>query len=180
MTTRLWLWLRTVLFRARLERDMQEEMSTQLSRATERFRAMGLPPEEARAAAHREFGNIESIKEDARDVRGGRGIESVAADLRYGIRRLSRAPFSALTMISVFALGIGFNSALFVFTSSLMNSPLPWMSSDPSLVRIRGIERRAPGMSIGREFSYPESSSTSRSSPGRFVETSSSSLRGRE
>ena len=53
---------------------MQEEMSTHLSRATERFRGMGLPPEEVRAAAHREFGNIESIKEGARDVRGGRVV----------------------------------------------------------------------------------------------------------
>ena len=47
-------------------------------------------------------------------------------------------------MIVVFALGIGFNAALFLFISSLVNSPLPGMSRDDSLVRIRGIERR-PG-----------------------------------
>ena len=154
--TRAWLWLRSVLFRARLEREMQEEMSAHLARATERFQAAGLPPDEARIAALREFGNVAAIKDDARDARGGRAIESVLADLRYGIRRLGRTPFSALTMILVFALGIGFNSALFLFISSIVNSPLPGVPRDASLVRIRGIDRRASGMTIGREFSYPE------------------------
>jgi len=85
-----------------------------------------------------------------------RGIESVVTDLRYGIRRLARTPFSALTMTVVFGLGIGFNAALFLFISSIVNSPLPGVPRDASLVRIRGIDRRAPGSTIGREFSYPE------------------------
>jgi predicted permease len=153
--TRLWWWLRSVLFRTRLERDMQEEMAAHLRRAAERFEASGLAPEAARAAAHREFGNVAALEEEARDARGGRGIESVLADLRYGVRRLSRTPFSAITMIVVFALGIGFNAALFIFVSSLVNSPVPGMTRDDSVVRIRGISRRA-GITIGREFSYPE------------------------
>lgn len=68
--TRTWLWLRSVLFRARLEREMQEEMAAHLARATERFQAAGLPPDEARTAALREFGNIAAIKDDARDAKG--------------------------------------------------------------------------------------------------------------
>jgi predicted permease len=155
MITRAWLWLRSILFRGRLERDMQEELSAHLRRATERFQASGLPPDAARRAAHVEFGNVDAIKEEARDARGGRAFDSIVADLRYGVRCLSRTPFSALTMIVVFALGIGCNAALFLFISSLVNSPLPGMSRDDSLVRIRGIERRA-GINIGREFPYPE------------------------
>ena len=155
MIRRAWLWLRSILFRRRLEREMQEEISTHLQRTIERLEASGLPPDAARIAAHREFGNVGAIKDEARDARGGRAIESVLADLRYGLRCLSRTPFSTFTMIVVFALGIGFNAALFLFISSIVNSPLPAMSRDDSLVRIRGIERR-PGFDIGREFSYPE------------------------
>jgi hypothetical protein len=155
MMTAAWLWLRSILFRPRLERDMQEEMFTHLRRATERFEASGMTPEDARTAAYQEFGNVAAIEEQARDARGGRGIESILADLRYGVRCLSRTPLTALTTIVVFSLGIGFNAALFVFISSLVNSPLPGMSRDDTLVRIRGIERR-PGANIGREFSYPE------------------------
>jgi predicted permease len=155
MTTRLWLWLRSILFRARLERDMQEEMAAHLQRAAARFEGSGLSPDSARAAARREFGNLAAITEEARDARGGRGIESVLADLRYGVRRLSRTPFSAITMIAVFALGIGFNAALFIFISSVVNSPVPGITRDDSVVRIRGILQRG-GIAIGREFSYPE------------------------
>ena len=87
MITRAWLWLHSVLFRARLEREMQEEISTHLRarpsgsrhRACRRTRPGGAP---------REFGNVAAIKEAARDARGGRAIESVLADLRYGVRRL--------------------------------------------------------------------------------------------
>jgi hypothetical protein len=57
-------------------------------------------------------------------------------------------------MIVVYALGIGFNATLFLFISSLVNSPLPAVPNDDSLVRIRGIERRT-GTNIGREFSFP-------------------------
>ena len=136
MMTRAWLWLRSVLFRRRLEREMNEEMSTHLQRSTERFRTGGLSPEEARAAAYRTFGNLAAIKEDARDARGGRGIETVIADVRYGVRCLSRTPFTSLAMIVVYALGIGVNATLFLFISSLVNSPLPGVPHDDSLVRI--------------------------------------------
>ena len=155
MMMRGWLWLRSILFRRRLEREMDEEMSTHLGRSVERFQAAGLSPDDAHVAATRAFGNIAAIKEDARDARGGRGIESVIMDVRHGIRCLSRTPFTTLTMIVVYALGIGVNAALFLFISSLVHSPLPGITPDDSLVRIRGIERRT-GANIGREFSYPE------------------------
>lgn len=155
MMSRLWLLFRSIFLRTGLEREMEEEMALHLQRTVERLQASGLSADDARAAAHREFGNLDVIKEEARDEWGGRTLESVVADFRYGARCLSRTPFSALTMIVVFALGIGCNAALFLFISSLVNSPVPGMSHDGSLVRIRGIERR-PGSNIGREFSYPE------------------------
>src|SRR6188474_1771808 len=39
MMMRGWLWLRSILFRRRLEREMDEEMSTHLGRSVERFQA---------------------------------------------------------------------------------------------------------------------------------------------
>ena len=130
MIARAWLWLRSVLFRARLERDMQEEMSAHVRRTAERLEAAGLSADEARMASRREFGNVAALMEEARDARGGRGIESVCADLRYGVRCLSRTPLSSLTMIVVFSLGIGFNAALFLLISSITRSPVPGVPSD--------------------------------------------------
>ena len=42
MLNRFRLWLRTVLFRRRLEREMQEEMAVHLVRSTERLIASGI------------------------------------------------------------------------------------------------------------------------------------------
>src|SRR5262245_42595262 len=113
MLNRLGLWLRAALMRGRLEREMQGEMSAHLALATERLLARGLTAEEAPRAARREFGNVEYLQEQARDARGARWIESMVADLRFGLRHFSRKPYSTLTMIVLLALGIGFNTALF-------------------------------------------------------------------
>jgi putative ABC transport system permease protein len=157
MLNRFRLWLRTVVFRGRLEREMHEEMAAHLARSTERFIASGMTREDARMAARREFGHLESLQEEARDARGARGLESIMADVRFGLRHFGRKPFSALAMIVVLALGIGFNTALFVFLYSFVNSPPSGVERQESLVRIRGIDRStSPGQTIGREFSYPE------------------------
>ena len=156
MLNRFRLWLRAVFFGRRLDREMQDEMAEHLARSTERWLALGMTAEEARRAARREFGNVPSIQEATRDARGARAIDSVIADLRFGIRHFSRTPFSTLTMVVVLALGIGFNTALFVFLYSFVNGPLPGTTRVESLVRIRGVHQRAPGSTIGREFSYPE------------------------
>ena len=157
MLNRFRLWLRTVVFRGRLEREMHDEMAVHLARSMERLVASGMAPEEARRAARREFGHVESIQEEARDARGARGIESIGADVRFGLRQFARRPFSALTMIVVLAIGIGFNTALFVFLYSFVTSPPSGIERQESLVRIRGIDRStSPGQIVGREFSYPE------------------------
>jgi hypothetical protein len=84
---RVRVWLRSLLLRRRLEREMQEEMGQHLERATARRVARGLPPEEARRAALREFGNVGWLQERARDARGAGWVDALAADLRFAGRR---------------------------------------------------------------------------------------------
>ena len=83
-------------------------------------------------------------------------IESIVNDLKYGIRHFAGRPVATITMIVVLALGIGFNAALFLLLQSFTTGPLPGVEPSASLVRIRGIDRRGPGRTIGREFSHDE------------------------
>jgi hypothetical protein len=157
LPNRFRLWLRALLLGRRLDREMREEMKAHLDRSTEAGIRRGLSPDEARAAARREFGHVESIHEAGRDARGTRAIESVAADLRYGVRHLARTPVATLTMVVVMALGIGFNSAVFIAIRSFVTSLPAGMTPQDRLVRIRGIDRASfRGRAIGREVSYPE------------------------
>ena len=65
------------------------------------------------ASARRDFGSIERIKEEHRDRRSVRWIDTLVKDLRYGLTLLGRDPVFAFVAISVMAIGIGANTAMF-------------------------------------------------------------------
>lgn len=150
------LRLRSVFRRARVEQELDDEIRDHIDRRVAAEVARGVAPDQARQAALRAFGGIEQSKEACRELRGVATIEHTVQDLRFAARRFARAPIATATMIGIFALGIGFSTALFLFVQSFVNGPVPGIPREESLVRIRGIDRTRPGRAIGREFSYPE------------------------
>lgn len=92
MVDRVRLGLRALFRRGVIEREMDDEIRLHLERATERLVRRGLSPEQARATARREFGNVEYLKEEGRDARGGRWLEETVGDIRYGLRGLRKTP----------------------------------------------------------------------------------------
>ena len=92
---------------------MRSEMQEHIECATDRFMARGMTRSEAQDAARREFGNVESIKEEARDARGGGWLDDLRKDVRYGMRSLLRTPAFTLVALLSLTLGIGLNTALF-------------------------------------------------------------------
>ena len=150
------LRLRSVFRRGRVEQELDDEIRDHLDRRVEEDVARGVPREQARQAALRAFGGIEPAKEACRDVRRVNVIEHTVQDVRFAARHFARAPVATATMIGIFALGIGFSTALSLFVQAFVDGPVPGMPRQESLVRIRGIDRARPGAAIGREFSYPE------------------------
>jgi predicted permease len=150
------LRLRSVFRRARVEQELDDEIRDHLDRRVAADVARGVGREQARQAALRAFGGVEQSKEACRDARRVNVIEHTVQDLRSAVRHFARAPVATATMIGIFALGIGFSTALFLFVQSFVNGPMPGIPRQDSLVRIRGIDRARPGRAIGREFSYPE------------------------
>ena len=150
------LRLRAVVRRARVEEELDEEIRDHIDRRVAEEVARGVPREAARQAALRAFGGVEQVKEACREVQRMSVIEHTVQDLRFAARHFARAPVATATMIVIFALGIGFSTALFLFVESFVNGPVPGIPRQEALVRIRGIDRARPGSAIGREFSYPE------------------------
>jgi predicted permease len=93
--------------------DLERELCSDLELEEEEQRENGLPPEEARFAARRAFGNATLIREQTREVWGWLWLEWLLKDVRYAIRGLFRSPIFTLVSVLSLALGVGVVTAMF-------------------------------------------------------------------
>jgi putative ABC transport system permease protein len=81
-------------------------------------------------------------------------MRTLVADLRHALRMMSRTPSFAVAVVSVLALGIGANTAIFSLVNAVLLRPLPFEEPD----RLVRIFTQTPG---GRLFEL---------SPGKFYD----------
>src|SRR6267378_7058735 len=99
--------------RKRKESDFSAEIEAHIQQESERLREQGLSEEDARAAAHRSFGNI--MQSEERFYESGRWLwwDHFWQDLRYGLRALLRERGVSALCVLILALGIGASTALY-------------------------------------------------------------------
>ena len=116
--------------RRRMDADAAEELRAHLELLTERYIDGGMSPEEARAAATRQLGNVTRVREDIHEMNGFRLIDNLARDVRFAMRQAASNRVFALVVVITMALGIGANTAILSVAYSVLIKPLPYAEPD--------------------------------------------------
>ncbi len=150
--SQLWRRLLFYLWRDRFDRELEEEMRFHLEMKAEENLAAGVSPEEAGYAARRQFGNQTLLKEDSRDMWGFRSLETLAQDMRYGLRMMIKNPGFTVVAALTLAFGIGANTAIFSLINILLLKPISGREPE----RLVGVYSRDTTRADDyRVFSYP-------------------------
>ena len=115
----------------RREAEFDAELRAHIEALVEAKIKQGMNLEGARAAAHREFGGIEQVKENVRDIRAGHYIEMFFRDLRLAFRNIRKYPGFTIVVVLSLALGVGANVAVFSLADALILRPLPVPHASP-------------------------------------------------
>jgi predicted permease len=114
----LWAWRRK-------ESELDEEIRFHLAEEAEERVTDGVAPDQADAAARRDFGNVVLVREATREVWGWGVAERLIQDFRYARRTMHRHPGFSAAVVLTLAVASGANTAIFTVVNGLLLRPLP-------------------------------------------------------
>ncbi len=127
LLSRLGSLFRNLTRKRAVEQELAEELRTFVEMLTRAKMCEGHGESEARRLALLELGGVEQVKEQVREVRLGRFLETRWQDLRFAGRTVRKSPVFSLTVMLVLALGLGSTALIFSLVNAvlLQGPPFP-------------------------------------------------------
>lgn len=122
--------LRGLTGRDRVTGEIHDELAHHVDLLAADYERRGMTPDDARAAALRQVGNLPSLQDRGYEVRGGGVFEAVVRDARFALRLMRRQPGFSLVALLTIALGIGATSTIFGVANGVLLKPLPYPDAD--------------------------------------------------
>lgn len=138
--------------RPALDIDIREEIEFHLAMRARENEARGMPPEAARLAAERRFGDRARTEEALSRLNaggmGGRGPSWMGGgwgDVRLALRGLRRRPGFSLAVVLTLALGIGATTAIYSVANWTLLRPVPGVTGAERMATVRFESNRRSG-----------------------------------
>jgi putative ABC transport system permease protein len=112
------------------ERELNAELESHLQLHIDDCMRRGMSAEEATREARLRLGGLAQAKESLRERSRLPGLDSLIADVRFGLRLLGKRPGFAAVAILTIALGVGANTSIFSLVDAVLWSPLPFPQPD--------------------------------------------------
>ena len=123
--------------------QLDAEIHDHLDNLTQDHMRRGLEYADARAAARRDFGGMDQIKEQYRDQRVLLWLDTFVRDVRIGVRSLRRSAGTTAVIVLTLAAGVGANTAIFSVVNAVVLRPFAYADAD-RLVVVHELARRIP------------------------------------